>query len=146
MSNSVLFSRIMDEYGTIEKEEEAAKDPAKAKTKTERGKGDDLEEKEKKDKAALMQEEERNLGAVSWETYAKYLKFGGTLSWGPFIFGLLMMVQGAAGKHPCACNENGRIWIMAEMQSATTYSLASGRTRASTDSAKGNIWPCTLGR
>jgi ATP-binding cassette, subfamily C (CFTR/MRP), member 1 len=110
MSNSVLFSRIMDEYGTIEKEEEeAAKDPAKANAKTERGKGDDLEEKDKKDKAALMQEEERNLGAVSWETYAKYLKFGGTLSWGPFIFGLLMMVQGAAGKRPCVHNEKRRL-------------------------------------
>lgn len=47
--------------------------------------------------AALMQTEERNIGAVTWEIYAKYLRFSGGLFWAPVIFLLLVVAQAAQG-------------------------------------------------
>ena len=33
----------------------------------------------------LMQQEERNTGAVTWDIYRKYLKASGGVFWGPLI-------------------------------------------------------------
>ena len=50
----------------------------------------------------LMQLEERNIGAVSWEVYKKYLRFAGGLVWVPLVLALLILTQanqGRAGFH-----------------------------------------------
>ena len=90
MNASVLFSRLIEEYGSQHEEREAGgnkrvvvKDEADGEAK----KGDDT----------LMQEEERNTGVVTWEVYARYLRFAGGVFWGPTIIILLTAVQGAAG-------------------------------------------------
>ncbi|KAF9472565.1 multidrug resistance-associated ABC transporter [Pholiota conissans] len=98
MADSVVFSRIMDEYGNLEIEEEKAKEK-KLKARQAKGLSDDATEEEaspKKPKdAALMQIEERNTGAVSWTTYRKYLKFAGGVIWAPAILLLLTIAQAA---------------------------------------------------
>ena len=46
----------------------------------------------------LMQLEERNVGAVSWEVYKKYLRFAGGLVWAPVIVVLLILTEGNQGQ------------------------------------------------
>ncbi|KAK7454037.1 hypothetical protein VKT23_011548 [Stygiomarasmius scandens] len=89
MASSVLFSRLMEEYGSQEREKE---------TDTEKpegleGKVSADDKKTEKKVPALMQQEERNTGAVSWTTYRKYLQFAGGITWGPFILLLLILGQ-----------------------------------------------------
>ncbi|KAF8962130.1 multidrug resistance-associated ABC transporter [Flammula alnicola] len=100
MSNSIIFSRTMDEYGSLETEfngeEEASKPRTKRKDKKDSAADDSTEEGgPKKPNAALMQIEERNTGAVTWTVYRKYLGFAGGVIWAPFILLLLVVTQGA---------------------------------------------------
>jgi hypothetical protein len=44
-----------------------------------------------------MQEEERNVGAVTWSVYKKYLENAGGLIWAPVIAALLITVEGNNG-------------------------------------------------
>ncbi|KAG5645383.1 hypothetical protein DXG03_006336 [Asterophora parasitica] len=93
MQDSVVFSRLMDEYGSLEHEKETDKrdtdGKAGATSNNEDGQG------LKKSDAALMQAEERNTGSVSWDVYAKYLRFAGGIVWAPIIVVLLTVVQAA---------------------------------------------------
>ncbi|KAJ7353075.1 multidrug resistance-associated ABC transporter [Mycena albidolilacea] len=92
MKEGVVFSKLMEEYGSLDAEESASA-----------GKGekaaivadDQAEIDVKKDQAALMQTEERNTGAVTFETYGKYLKHAGGLIWAPIILLLLTLTQAA---------------------------------------------------
>ena len=45
----------------------------------------------------LMQLEERNVGAVSWSVYKKYLHFAGGLFWVPVILALLILAEANQG-------------------------------------------------
>jgi ATP-binding cassette subfamily C (CFTR/MRP) protein 1 len=45
----------------------------------------------------LMQVEERNTGAVTWDIYKRYLKFAGGLRWVPIIVSLLLLDQASQG-------------------------------------------------
>jgi ATP-binding cassette subfamily C (CFTR/MRP) protein 1 len=92
MKNSVIFSRLMDEYGNLEQENKTVKSKA--------AKGDTAESSNINGKKAgddLMQVEERNTGAVAWIIYSKYLRFAGGLFWAPAIIILLILLQGAQG-------------------------------------------------
>ncbi|KAJ7827858.1 multidrug resistance-associated ABC transporter [Mycena olivaceomarginata] len=92
MKEGVVFSKLMEEYGSLDAEES-----------TSTGKGekaaivadDQAEIDVKKDQAALMQTEERNTGAVTFETYGKYLRHAGGLIWAPIILLLLTLTQAA---------------------------------------------------
>ncbi|KAJ7148941.1 multidrug resistance-associated ABC transporter [Mycena crocata] len=92
MKTGIVFSRLMEDYGNLDDQEQTA---------TVKGEkavvlaGDQEELDVQKDQAALMQTEERNTGAVSWETYAKYLKSAGGLTWAPVILLLLTLTQAA---------------------------------------------------
>ena len=91
----------MEEYGSLEAEDEdeEAKGSSKRKAKKDAGGNDDSTEEggAKKRNGALMQMEERNTGAVTWSTYAKYLRYAGGVVWGPFIILILTLTQGAQG-------------------------------------------------
>lgn len=94
MRSSVFFARIMDEYGSLEKE----------KAKEIRDSRPDIKQVtnakssgNKKGAMTLMQAEERITGSVALSTYAKYLRFGGGIVWGPIILVLLILSQGAQG-------------------------------------------------
>ena len=91
MNESMLFSRLIEEYGS-QHEEQKIEGSKRAVVKHEVD-----GEAKKKGGDALMQEEERNTGAVTWEVYVRYLRFAGGVVWGPIIIILLIAVQGAAG-------------------------------------------------
>ncbi|KAJ3720533.1 multidrug resistance-associated ABC transporter [Lentinula raphanica] len=90
MSSNGLFTRLMDEYGNLDHEETDSTNKAAEKDEVE-GPGST----NKAENAALMQIEERNVGAVGYQTYAKYLKYAGGIWWAPFIFLLLTLTQSA---------------------------------------------------
>ncbi|KAF8124850.1 hypothetical protein K438DRAFT_2034116 [Mycena galopus ATCC 62051] len=71
MKEGVVFSKLMEEYGNLDQEEHASAGKAKKAVVV----ADEEEIDAKKGQAALMQLEERNVGAVTMETYGKYLKF-----------------------------------------------------------------------
>lgn len=101
VANGSTFSRLMEEYGSLEaeSENEEIKDFSKRKSKKTQGANDDGSEEggSKRGSGALMQVEERNTGAVTWSTYANYLRFAGGVIWGPFILLILTLTQGAQG-------------------------------------------------
>lgn len=83
----------MDEYGNLDQEEEQQEKEIKKEEVTE-----DPASLSKEANATLMQAEERNLGAVTWGTYGKYLQYAGGLWWAPFMLLVLTLAQGAQGK------------------------------------------------
>ena len=92
-SDGPVFSRLMDEYGN-----QSRKDNRK-----ERIAGlanNEIEPFQYKPNSAedvLMQLEERNIGAVSWEVYKKYLRFAGGVGWASVVLILLIFSQAVQG-------------------------------------------------
>jgi ATP-binding cassette subfamily C (CFTR/MRP) protein 1 len=84
----------MSEYGSLEQE---SNELDGTKNRNHMSLLDDKQD-EKKANATLMQEEERNTGAVTWNVYSKYLRFAGGQLWAFIIIGLLIVNQGALGK------------------------------------------------
>ncbi|KAF9500249.1 multidrug resistance-associated ABC transporter [Pleurotus eryngii] len=93
MKDSVSFGRLIEEFGSIEDKEDGQprRETPEFNLRVEKG----AAAGETKN-AALMQTEERNVGAVTWDTYTKYLRFGGGIFWAPFLFSLLVLNQAAA--------------------------------------------------
>lgn len=101
MKDSIVFSHLMDEYGNLEHEKQTAG------SKEIEGHALARQNKlgDKGVSAALMQTEERNTGAVTWEIYSKYLGFAGGLLWVPAIIMLLVFVQATQGANcPLYCS------------------------------------------
>ncbi|KAI0360724.1 multidrug resistance-associated ABC transporter [Trametes cingulata] len=92
MKSGQAFSRLMEEYGSLEKQEEeelAEEKPEKQKSLIADAPGP------QKERQALMQEEERLTGAVSWSVYSKYFKFAGGVAVFPMIIAWLILSQSA---------------------------------------------------
>ncbi|KAI0635122.1 multidrug resistance-associated ABC transporter [Trametes polyzona] len=93
MDNGEMFARLMEEYGSLEKQEEAEavvdKPEAKATDLKAKGAGPQRAHQ------TLMQEEERITGAVSWSVYTKYFRFAGGVTVFPTIMLWLILSQGA---------------------------------------------------
>lgn len=92
MANSAVFSKLMNEHGNSETEESERAERADKSEKLDEG------VKEQSKPQALMQQEERATGAVTWSVYSQYLRHAGSLSWGPTILILLILTQGSQGK------------------------------------------------
>ncbi|KAJ7827865.1 multidrug resistance-associated ABC transporter [Mycena olivaceomarginata] len=90
MKEGFVFSKLMEEYGSLDAEESASTSKAE---KAPIVADDQAEIDAKKGQAALTQTEERNTGAVTFETYGKYLRHAGGLFWGPIILLLLALSQ-----------------------------------------------------
>lgn len=96
MKDSTVFSKLMDEYGSLENEK--SRDGMGGQQNKGLATADDPDEIErKKVEAALMQAEERNTGAVTWDVYKKYLGFAGGIVWVPIILLLLTLNEAASG-------------------------------------------------
>ncbi|TFK23810.1 ATP-dependent bile acid permease [Coprinopsis marcescibilis] len=103
MANSTVFSRLVEDYGNAESDGEDEAGDADKHTRRDVAKKDGLEapsEAEakvgKKSNAALIQEEERNMGAITGSIYSSYLKAAGGVSWGPWLLILLTLTQAAS--------------------------------------------------
>ena len=98
-SDGLVFSRLMDEHGNAESRKDNRKERIAGLAKN----GiEPLQYKPNSAEDVLMQLEERNVGAVSWDVYKKYLRFAGGLVWAPVILALLILTQanqGWAGFH-----------------------------------------------
>lgn len=91
MNESVIFSRLMDEYGNLEQEKRSRPVAVNDITVPE-------SENQKKVDINLMTVEERETGAVNWSVYSKYLRFAGGLFWAPVLLTLLTLAQAAQGQ------------------------------------------------
>ena len=93
--DSVVFARLMDEYGNLKQTKESA-----GSKRGESGEaGAEKNPVDLKDRGALMSVEERATGAVGWDVYTRYLKYAGGLFWAPTILLLLTLAQGAQGEY-----------------------------------------------
>lgn len=95
IANGAVFSRLMEEYGSQEKDDEAA---ATGSTEKEDKVPEDAHAKQDDKTSAatpLMQVEERETGAVTWKVYASYFRMAGSVLWAPAIALLLALSQGA---------------------------------------------------
>ncbi|KAG6873111.1 hypothetical protein C0995_002774 [Termitomyces sp. Mi166 len=91
VKNSSVFSNLMEEYGRTEAQTGVRSGQGKTQTTLV-----DRDQNAKKEvEAALMQEEERNTGAVTLDVYKKYLRFSGGLVWAPIIVSLLLLNEGS---------------------------------------------------
>ncbi|KAI0826665.1 multidrug resistance-associated ABC transporter [Trametes gibbosa] len=90
MDDGEMFSRLMEEYGSLEKQEaNAIIDKPDLKVKDKKAKGPEREHQ------TLIQAEERLTGAVSFSVYTKYFKFAGGATVFPMIMLWLVLSQGA---------------------------------------------------
>ncbi|TFK40264.1 ABC transporter [Crucibulum laeve] len=93
MSHGKEFSRFITEFGSKEEEEEKSEDAIE---ELKDGKEEKKEEKIKKVSGpGLMQAEERNTGAISWDVYKSYLEAGRGKIVLPLLFSSLVLIQGA---------------------------------------------------
>ena len=90
MTGSAIFASLIEEYGS----RGSQTGNAERKGATDKNTGEAVKGLDDN----LMQTEERNVGAVPWATYEKYLGFaGGGLLWAPIIITLLLLDQAAHG-------------------------------------------------
>ena len=122
----------MEEYGSLERE---------VTTSVRKEKEDIKTTVEQAPAKKLMQEEERNTGAVTWGTYRRYLQYAGGIIWAPVIISLLVVSQAAQGMHEYSADTHV---LNTVIQSATTYFLAFGPRTGSLASAKVNTSRFTL--
>lgn len=92
LNDSVVFSRLIEEYGKQEQEEKEKVESEEAELAAEVI----ATKKPKKAQAGLMQAEERVTGSVTWSVYSEYLRYAGGLFWAPIIVILLTLTQGAS--------------------------------------------------
>jgi hypothetical protein len=83
----------MEEHGNSQRETEEDSTKGAAETKEE----DEAKGAPEKS-AALMQEEERFVGSVSWSTYSEFFKYAGGLIWMPIVLLWLVVGQGFQGE------------------------------------------------
>lgn len=81
----------MDEYGSSERQVDPTKVVAKAV-------GPVIEAADKPLPAALMQEEDRETGSVSWNIYRKYLQAAGGSIWIFVLITLAALYESASGE------------------------------------------------
>ncbi|KAL4252214.1 ATP-binding cassette transporter C [Abortiporus biennis] len=96
MNDSMLFSRLIQEYGSLEKEEEEEKEEQEeVALKDEETKKAGAPAKKATGANHLMQAEERVTGSVAYSTYAKYFRYAGGVFWAPVVGTLLVLLQGS---------------------------------------------------
>lgn len=95
MSHSMVFARLIEEYGNPDSRKQATD----ATNLPNRGQNEGQKARNTAIEDALMQAEERNTGAVSWDVWRKYLKSAGGFFWVPIILGLLLLSQANNGMY-----------------------------------------------
>ncbi|KAJ7591654.1 multidrug resistance-associated ABC transporter [Mycena floridula] len=95
IKSSTAFGHLIEDYGSQDQDDSLVSESS------DKVKAEDAAIKPqpttvvKAANTALMQEEERYTGAVSWNTYNRYLAFGGGLVWAVILLSLYTLMQGA---------------------------------------------------
>ncbi|KAF8154551.1 multidrug resistance-associated ABC transporter [Crassisporium funariophilum] len=92
LSDSIMFSRLIEEYGSADSAGQSSQHSGECEPDKQEGQ---IKKSLDDVKDVLMQLEERNVGAVSWDIYKKYLRFAGGLTWVPLVLLLLMLTEGS---------------------------------------------------
>lgn len=97
MESNLAFARVLEEFGSQGNELGVPGQASWKLTQASEGKsqGGPLDSP-----SQLMQDEERVTGAVTWETYSKYFRYGGGILWVPLIVILLIVDQCLFGESP----------------------------------------------
>jgi ATP-binding cassette subfamily C (CFTR/MRP) protein 1 len=91
MSNNAVFRNLIDENLNRDIEKKVAPNQTVA------GSGMDQPGTKKLANVDLMEREEQNVGAVSWNVYKKYLDSAGGLFWVPIVLCLLVLNEAGNG-------------------------------------------------
>ncbi|KAI0371903.1 multidrug resistance-associated ABC transporter [Pilatotrama ljubarskyi] len=91
MKSGQAFSRLIEEFGSLDKQEDVEPNVEKPKT-SKKGLIANVPGPQK-ERQALMQAEERLTGAVSWSVYSKYFEFAGGVAVFPMIIAWLVLSQ-----------------------------------------------------
>ena len=92
MKDGVILPHLVNEHGSIDRPSvDQYHKPKDAENATV------VDAKEEITKSALMADEERERGAVSWAIYRDYLKYAGGVYWAPIVLLLLTLSQVAQG-------------------------------------------------
>ena len=101
MANDGVFSKFVREFGSRGGEEEDANEIADEVEEDKEGKSGQgaradsaLKEQDGKD-TTIMQDEERNIGSVSWQVYKEYLLAGNGYIMVPLLLLVLVLLQGS---------------------------------------------------
>jgi ATP-binding cassette subfamily C (CFTR/MRP) protein 1 len=98
MANNVVFAHLIEEHGNLESEPDQGDQPPGARRRRMDNKDAKVDEAgPKKADTALMQIEERNTGAITWDIYRNYLRLAGSIAWAPFLLVLLTLSEVAQG-------------------------------------------------
>jgi len=111
MSNSAVFRHLIEEHLDRDFEKRVFPDQKVAAWADQPGNNELLNTVD----SALMEEEERNVGAVGWDVYIKYLHSAGGLFWVPIVLCLLILNGAGNGK-----------FLLAKFSMADLPSLFSG--------------------
>lgn len=98
MATGEQFSKFITEFGLQDEQKEEKEDELEEDAIEDAKNDDGVEKKERKvAKAgpALMQDEERNTGAIEWDVYKSYIKAGKGEFVLPLLFLSLLLIQGA---------------------------------------------------
>ena len=128
MENGEAFSRLMEEYGSLERQDEvdAAIDAKKEEDTNEPAGSTPSDRPFTQATQALMQEEERYTGAVSWSVYMRYFNYAGGFLVFPLVLLWIALVQGAQGA--CSTPTKPKLLDIERVeQSATPSSWDFGR-------------------
>jgi hypothetical protein len=93
MSNSAVFRHLIDEHLDQDFEKRVVPDQRVAAGVDQSG----HKNMSNPVNSALMEEEERNVGAVGWHVYKKYLLSAGGMFWVPIILSLLLLNEAGNG-------------------------------------------------
>lgn len=89
LEHGPIFSRLINEHGQQENADSSKTGRGRQATQDAALEGPE----EKKLVEALMQDEERMTGAVTWSTYARYFWHAGSILWAPTILFLMVLTQ-----------------------------------------------------
>ncbi|KAF9473172.1 P-loop containing nucleoside triphosphate hydrolase protein [Pholiota conissans] len=86
-SGGAAFSRLIEEHGHVESGTQSSSAKVSKNLQV-------IKKNDSTTATALMEDEERNVGAVTWDVYKKYLRNAGGLIWAPILLVLLVLVEG----------------------------------------------------
>lgn len=98
MADGAVFSRLMEEHGGFDKQAEVeGAEPLSFKRNVDSETEDVIKDGKALEPSALMQDEERLTGAVTWSVYAKFFRFAGGFSVAAVILLWVILSQAAQG-------------------------------------------------
>lgn len=92
------FTRLIEDYGRVETSDKPQEESTDKRAVVKVKEGESIDSEMKEAQEALMQLEERAVGAVDWKVYRTWLIFAGGLIWVPVVAFLLGTTEAMRGE------------------------------------------------